>query len=158
VAPAKPAKLQEKSIAGKDAPPASQPAAAAPADAKAVDSQAKGQKTLKAETEKKTDVATKPEAVAGAGKPSKSSKAAPAIEADPVSLVDLRVGRIVKVWNHPSAERLYCEEIDVGEGAPRQIASGLREHYKLEEMENRLVIVVCNLKPRPLQGFESNGW
>ena len=49
--------------------------------------------------------------------------------------VDVRVGKIVKVWNHPEAERLYCEEIDVGEEVPRQIASGLREHYSLEEME-----------------------
>ena len=39
------------------------------------------------------------------------------------------------MWNHPDAERLYCEEIDVGEDAPRQIASGLREHYALGDMQ-----------------------
>jgi len=84
-----------------------------------------------------------------------AAAAAPAAEA--VAFCDLRVGRITKVWHHPTAERLFCEEIDVGEGAPRQIASGLREHYTLEQMANRAVVVVCNLKPRPLQGFESNG-
>jgi len=63
----------------------------------------------------------------------------------------------VKVWNHPSAERLFCEEIDVGEGAPRQIASGLREHFTLEQMQGRRVVVVTNLKPAKLVGFESNG-
>jgi methionine--tRNA ligase beta chain len=73
------------------------------------------------------------------------------------ALCDLRVGKIVKVWPHPEAERLFCEEIDVGEGAPRQIASGLREHYKLEELQGRAVVVACNLKPRPLVGFNSNG-
>lgn len=42
--------------------------------------------------------------------------------------------------------RLYCEEIDVGEGAPRNIASGLVPHYSLEEMKGRRVVVMCNLK------------
>lgn len=61
------------------------------------------------------------------------------------------------MWNHETAERLYCEEIDVGEGPPRQIASGLREHVSLEDMHGRLVLVVCNLKPAKLAGFVSNG-
>ncbi|CAN0045512.1 unnamed protein product, partial [Choristocarpus tenellus] len=62
-----------------------------------------------------------------------------------------------QVWNHEDADRLYCEEIDVGEGQPRSIASGLREHCTLEEMSGRLVLVVCNLKAAKLAGFLSNG-
>ncbi len=42
-----------------------------------------------------------------------------------VNSLDLRVGIIVKVQRHESAEKLYCEEIDVGEETPRSIASGL---------------------------------
>lgn len=61
------------------------------------------------------------------------------------------------MWNHESADRLYCEEIDVGEGEPRAIASGLREHHTLEDMQGRLVLVVCNLRPAKLAGFMSNG-
>lgn len=53
--------------------------------------------------------------------------------------------------------RLYCEEIDVGEENARLVASGLRSHYKLEEMQNRLVVVLCNLKPRNMLGFRSHG-
>lgn len=53
--------------------------------------------------------------------------------------------------------RLYCEEIDVGEEAPRQIASGLRENYTEAELMGRKVLVVCNLKEAKLQGFASNG-
>lgn len=63
----------------------------------------------------------------------------------------------LKVWNHEAADRLYCEEIDVGEGEARAIASGLREHHTLEEMQGRLVLVVCNLRPAKLAGFVSNG-
>ncbi|CAB1106017.1 unnamed protein product [Ectocarpus sp. CCAP 1310/34] len=71
--------------------------------------------------------------------------------------VDLRVGQITRVWTHETADKLYCEEIDVGEGAPRNIASGLVPHYSLEEMKGRKVIVMCNLKPRNLKGFKSQG-
>lgn len=72
--------------------------------------------------------------------------------------MDIRVGQIVKVWNHPDADKLFCEEIDVGEeSGPRQIASGLRGHYELADMENKKVLVVCNLKAAKIVGFASNG-
>jgi glutamyl-tRNA synthetase len=75
----------------------------------------------------------------------------------PISALDIRVGRIIKVWEHPEAEKLYCEEIDVGEDEPRTIASGLRPYLQAEDMENRLVLVLCNLKERKLVGFPSHG-
>eukprot|EP00804_Cyclotella_cryptica_P014236 CCRYP_005650-RA/>CCRYP_005650-RA protein AED:0.27 eAED:0.27 QI:1173/0.75/0.8/1/0.5/0.2/5/0/470 len=71
--------------------------------------------------------------------------------------IDIRVGQIKKIWNHPEADKLFCEEIDVGEENPRQIASGLREHYSLEDMQDRKVLVVCNLKPAKIVGFTSDG-
>mmetsp|Transcript_17104 Transcript_17104/g.41617 ORF Transcript_17104/g.41617 Transcript_17104/m.41617 type:complete len:773 (-) Transcript_17104:1137-3455(-) len=72
--------------------------------------------------------------------------------------MEIKVGKITKVWNHESADKLFCEEIDVGEeSGPRQIASGLREHYALEDMQDRLVLVVCNLKAAKIVGFSSNG-
>jgi aminoacyl tRNA synthase complex-interacting multifunctional protein 1 len=74
-----------------------------------------------------------------------------------VNSLDLRVGVIKAVKKHDTADKLYCEEIDVGESEPRAIASGLVPHYTLNEMENRSLIVICNLKPRSLQGFKSNG-
>ncbi len=64
----------------------------------------------------------------------------------------------LQVWNHEEADKLFCEEIDVGEeGGPREIASGLREHYSLDDMQDRKVLVVCNLKPAKIVGFTSNG-
>ena len=69
-----------------------------------------------------------------------------------------RVGRITKVWPMENSDKLYCEEIDLGEKiGRRQIASGLRKHYTLEQMQNRLVVVVENLKPKKLAGFLSQG-
>jgi len=72
--------------------------------------------------------------------------------------MEIRVGKIVKVWNHESADKLFCEQVDVGEETgPREIASGLRQHYSLQEMQDTLVLVVCNLKAAKIVGFKSNG-
>ena len=100
------------------------------------------------------------------GKPdaAKSKKASTIPPAGPpadddltVNSLDLRVGIIRSVTRHETAEKLYCEEIDVGEAEPRAIASGLVPYYSLEQMQNRKVIVICNLPPRKLVGFKSNG-
>jgi len=75
----------------------------------------------------------------------------------PISALDIRVGKIVKVWTHEEADKLFCEEIDVGEDQPRQIASGLRPYMSASDLENRMVLVLCNLKERKLAGFPSHG-
>lgn len=100
-------------------------------------------------------------------KPKKEAKAprekkvqGPAPSKDDLNLnsLDLRVGKIVSVRKHDTADKLYCEEIDIGEeSGPRAIASGLVPHYTLEEMQDKRVIVVANLKPRSLVGFKSCG-
>ena len=49
-------------------------------------------------------------------------QAAKAAEEEPtVDALDIRVGRIVKVEQHPNAESLYVEDIDLGEDEPRQV-------------------------------------
>jgi methionine--tRNA ligase beta chain len=72
--------------------------------------------------------------------------------------IDIRVGKIIKVWNHETADKLFCEQIDLGEETgPREIASGLKDYYTLEDMQDREVLVVCNLKAAKIVGFVSNG-
>jgi len=78
-------------------------------------------------------------------------------EGPPITALDIRVGRITKVWTHEEADKLYCEEIDVGEAEPRQIASGLRPYLSEEDLDGRMVLVLCNLKTRKLAGFPSHG-
>lgn len=72
-----------------------------------------------------------------------------------VSRLDIRVGLIKKAWRHPDAESLYIEEIDVGEGQPRQVVSGLVKYIPENEMQDRLVCVLCNLKPANMRGVQS---
>lgn len=95
----------------------------------------------------------------------KEKKAAPEKGAAPVeerpidwSWADVRVGVITDVAPHPQSDKLYVEQIDVGDAeGPRQILSGLAHHMKLEEVQGARVTVICNLKPRPMAGIVSNG-
>jgi len=81
------------------------------------------------------------------------------VEADEVApyRLDIRIGKIVEVSRHPDAEKLYVEKIDVGEPSPRTIVSGLVDFVPEEKMLNRLVVVLCNLKPAKMRGVESKG-
>ncbi|KAI8116006.1 hypothetical protein FF38_06958 [Lucilia cuprina] len=72
-----------------------------------------------------------------------------------VRRLDLRVGKIVEVGRHPDADSLYLEKIDCGEAQPRTVVSGLVKFVPLEEMQNRMVVVMCNLKPAKMRGITS---
>ncbi|KAL3144072.1 hypothetical protein ABBQ32_003868 [Trebouxia sp. C0010 RCD-2024] len=92
----------------------------------------------------------------------KESKAAPAAskkagDEPTVDMLDMRVGRIIKVEQHPNADSLYVEEIDLGEDKPRQVVSGLVKFVPAEQMLNRRVVVVTNLKPAKMRDVMSYG-
>lgn len=74
-----------------------------------------GKKQKSAKSEKSTKRATEPEIT--------------------ISRLDIRVGLITKAQKHPDADALYVEEIDVGEGQPRTVVSGLVKYIPLEEMQ-----------------------
>ena len=72
-----------------------------------------------------------------------------------VSRLDLRIGFIITARKHPDADSLYVEEVDVGETAPRTVVSGLVNHVPLEQMQNQMVVLLCNLKPAKMRGVVS---
>lgn len=78
----------------------------------------------------------------------KKKNVGPNVDQPDICKLEFKVGQITKVWVHPDADKLYCEEIDCGEESPRQIASGLRPHYTLEQMQGQRLLVVSNLKVR----------
>ena len=39
-----------------------------------------------------------------------------------MNMLDIRVGQIISVEQHPDADALYVEEIDIGEEQPRQVS------------------------------------
>lgn len=75
-----------------------------------------------------------------------------------VFALDLRVGQIVDIREHPESERLFIAKVNVGEDSgPRTVVAGLRNVYTAEELEDTKVAVVCNLAPATLAGVESQG-
>eukprot|EP00588_Corethron_pennatum_P029711 CAMPEP_0194313908 /NCGR_PEP_ID=MMETSP0171-20130528/10735_1 /TAXON_ID=218684 /ORGANISM="Corethron pennatum, Strain L29A3" /LENGTH=266 /DNA_ID=CAMNT_0039069057 /DNA_START=124 /DNA_END=924 /DNA_ORIENTATION=+ len=128
---------------------------APPPGSRSVESSARG-----ATQDKKKEKKEKKAKKGAAGNSKKGAPAAADADADQPDICKLsfKVGVITKVWTHPDADRLYCEEIDVGEETgPRRIASGLREHYTEEGMLGRRLLVIANLKPKNLKGFKSHG-
>lgn len=80
---------------------------------------------------------------------------APAVPANP-GMIDLRVGFIQEAIRHPNADSLYVSTIDMGdEEGPRTVCSGLVNHIPLEDMQERYVICVANLKPVTMRGVKS---
>ncbi|KAI1887502.1 hypothetical protein AGOR_G00190980 [Albula goreensis] len=97
----------------------------------------------------------KPEKKAGEKKEKKPA-AAPEAEAKvDVSRLDLRVGLIITAEKHPDADSLYVEQVDVGEAAPRTVVSGLVKHIPIDQMQNRMAVLLCNLKPAKMRGVVS---
>jgi methionyl-tRNA synthetase len=73
------------------------------------------------------------------------------------SSLNLVVGKIVDIKEHPDSDKMFVEQIDIGENEPIQIVSGLKKYYTLDEMKNKKVVVLLNLKPAKLRGVKSNG-
>jgi methionyl-tRNA synthetase len=80
----------------------------------------------------------------------------PQIAIDDFVKVDLRVAQIVVAERIPKADKLLRLEVDLGY-EKRQILSGIAEWYTPEELIGRRIVVIANLAPRKMRGFESHG-
>jgi methionine--tRNA ligase beta chain len=81
----------------------------------------------------------------------------PLDDAHPASKLDIRVGKVISIAVNENSEKLYNEEIDLGNGEIRKIASGLKGRVPIEDLRDSLVIVLANLKERALCGWPSHG-
>ncbi len=78
------------------------------------------------------------------------------ITIDDFSKVELKVGEILEVDNHPDADKLLVFQVKIGDEI-RQIVSGIKAYFEKEDLIGKKVIVVANLKPVKLRGVDSNG-
>ncbi|CDP13902.1 unnamed protein product [Coffea canephora] len=74
-----------------------------------------------------------------------------------VSLLKIQIGLVRKVSKHPSADSLLVEDIDIGESKPRQVVSGLAKFISPEQLTNRHVVLITNVKPSKLRDILSEG-
>jgi len=75
---------------------------------------------------------------------------------DSLSELDLRIGKITEVKEHPNADKLYITRVDIGD-EERTLVAGLKPYYEKEEMEGKKIAVVANLAPAKLRGIKSEG-
>ncbi|KAJ7505334.1 hypothetical protein B0H11DRAFT_2339684 [Mycena galericulata] len=112
----------------------------------------------KAQKKEKKEKKPPAEEAGGKKKGAAPAKAAAADDGEPVpSMIDLRVGHIVDIMKHPDADGLYVEQIDLGEETgPRTVVSGLVNYIPIEQMRDKYLVAVCNLKPANMRGVKSS--
>jgi len=80
----------------------------------------------------------------------------PTISYDDFAKLDLRVGKVLAAEAVEGSEKLVKLSVSLGEET-RQILAGIRKYYPPEALAGREIVVVANLEPRKLMGFESQG-
>jgi len=69
--------------------------------------------------------------------------------------LDLRVGLVEEVSDHPNADKLMVLKVNIGR--PIQLVAGLKHYYTKEQLTGKKVVVITNLQPAKLRGIESQG-
>lgn len=70
--------------------------------------------------------------------------------------LDIRVGKILEVQDHPSADKLLVMKVDIGNEV-RTIVAGIKNYYTKKELKGRRVVVFVNLEQKELRGIKSEG-
>jgi len=85
-----------------------------------------------------------------------ASDGAGKITIDDFAKIELRVGLVKVAERVPKSDKLLRLEVDIGTEV-RQVLAGIAEAYAPETLVGRKVVIVANLAPRKLRGYESNG-
>jgi len=78
------------------------------------------------------------------------------ISIEDFSKINIRIGKIIEVEIIPNSDKLYKLIIDISE-RKIQCVAGLRDYYSPDDLKNKLVPVIINLKPAKLKGIISEG-
>ena len=79
------------------------------------------------------------------------------IDIDQFVDIDLRVAKIIKASHVEGADKLLKLELSVGDLGKRQVFAGIKSAYEPQDLDERLVILVSNLKPRQMKFGLSEG-
>ena len=78
------------------------------------------------------------------------------ITIDAFNNIDLRIGRILEAEHVEGSDKLVRLQIDLGT-EQRQVLAGIKSAYNPEDLKQKLVVVVANLKARKMRFGESQG-
>ncbi len=79
------------------------------------------------------------------------------IQIDDFTKIDLRIAKIVKAQAVEGADKLLQLTLDIGEASTKNVFAGIKAHYKPEDLEGRLTVMVANLAPRKMKFGISQG-
>jgi methionine--tRNA ligase beta chain len=68
--------------------------------------------------------------------------------------IDIRIAKVVDVERIPNSARLLKLKLDLN-GSQKQCIAGVGAKYEPEQLKDKLVAVVTNLKPRKIMGLTS---
>ena len=71
--------------------------------------------------------------------------------------VDFRVARVKEALEVPEANKLIKLILDVGDLGEKTVFAGIKQAYNLQDLQDKLVVVVNNLKPRQMSFGLSEG-
>ncbi len=75
---------------------------------------------------------------------------------DEFSKIDLRVAEVIKAERIPKTDKLMKIQIKIG-NENRQIVAGIAEHYEIDKIIGKRIIVVANLESTHIRNEISNG-
>ena len=70
--------------------------------------------------------------------------------------VELKIGKILEVSDHPNADKLCVLKVDLGE-KEIQLVAGIKKAYEPDQLVGKQIVVLANLEPKELRGVESQG-
>ncbi|HHS49959.1 MAG TPA: methionine--tRNA ligase [candidate division Zixibacteria bacterium] len=70
--------------------------------------------------------------------------------------IQLALGKVIECENMPKADRLLILKVDLGTEI-RQIIAGIAPWYMPEELIGKTIVIVLNLEPVKIRGYESRG-
>lgn len=78
------------------------------------------------------------------------------VTVDDFKKLGLKSAEIIAAEKMKGADKLYKLQIQLGD-EKRQIVSGIADHYSLDELVGKMVVVVSNLESAAIRGVESKG-
>ena len=78
------------------------------------------------------------------------------ISYDDFAKMDIRVATIKQAEDLPKSKKLLKLTVDTGLDT-RTILAGIKEQYKPQELIGKKVVILANLKPRKMMGYQSQG-
>ncbi|HDI32120.1 MAG TPA: methionine--tRNA ligase subunit beta [Thermofilum sp.] len=78
------------------------------------------------------------------------------IKIDEFKRLDIRVGKVIEARKIPTSRKLLLLKVDLGNEI-RQVIAGIANEYSLEELKGKEVVLLANLEPKRIMGYESQG-